>query len=280
VGDTAINRRHFLKLAGLAALALTGPAGDARASDLAEVPVPPSLMLHSRHRWRLEPMLTALRREGFEGITYADLERALLGQADLPPRPALITIDDVCPARGSPSFAYFAAMKNLLVDYGFPATFSVITRPDVPHDDALWDQLAAWTLDGIRLETHTAYHSNLDNSAFTPSDYDEEIGRSAALIRERTGCDVRALVLPFGNGHCARTGETDPRIVAACQGAGLRFVVGITGGRAPLPVDSAPDDVLYVGRVGPGVSDNAWGALHELTHWSAGGEHRAGRPAD
>jgi len=91
---------------------------------------------------------------------------------------------------------------------------------------------------------------------------------------------VRALVLPFGNGHCARTGETDPRIVAACQGAGLRFVVGITGGRAPLPVDSAPDDVLYVGRVGPGVSDNAWGALHELAHWGAGGEHRAGRPVD
>jgi len=279
VGDNAINRRQFLKWTGSAALVLALPPGGLHASGPAEVPVPPSLMLHSRHRWRLEPMLAALCREGFKGITYADLERALLGQAGLPARPVLITIDDLCPARGSPSFAYFAAMKSLLVEYGFAATFSVVTRPDVPHDDAAWDQLAAWTQDGIRLETHTAYHSNLDNPALTDRDLEAEIGGSAALIRERTGCDVRALVLPYGNGCNARTGAIDPRIEAACQRAGLRFVVGITGGRAPLPVDIGPDDVLYVGRVGPGISDDAHGALHELAHWGASGGRRAGRTA-
>ena len=267
VGDAFINRRQFLKLTGAVLLASILTPGRASGSGAEPVSVPPSLMLHSRHRWRLEAILVGLRRGGFEGVTYADLEGALLGQLALPARPVLITIDDVCPARGSPSFAYFAAMKDLLVEYGFKATFSVITRPDVPHDDAAWDQLASWLQDGIRLETHTAYHSNLDNPTFAAGDYEEEIGGSAALIRARTGCDVRALILPYGSGHYAQTGKTNPRIVAACQQAGLRFVVGITGGRTPLPVDIAPDEVLYVGRVGPGVSDDAWGALYELAHW-------------
>ena len=67
-GDNTINRRQFLKWTGTAALALALPPGGLHASGPAEVPVPPSLMLHSRHRWRLEPMLVTLCREGFEGV--------------------------------------------------------------------------------------------------------------------------------------------------------------------------------------------------------------------
>lgn len=272
-----INRRQFLKtllLGGAAAAALRFSPGLLAQEATPEpqplpesLPVPPSLMLHSRHRWRMEAMLQVLAEEGFEGITYADLEQALLGELTLPPKPILITIDDISPTRGNPSFHYFSAMKDLLVQYGFRGSFAVITRPDLEPDEEMWARMTEWLDEGIALETHTGYHSNLDRYDFRPRDYEVEIVESAALIRERTGYDVRALVTPFGSGHNAETGQIHPQVLEACQQAGLRFVVGITGGREPLPTLPADDELLYVGRVGPGLTDDAAGALYEMRAW-------------
>lgn len=270
---SAFNRRQFLKTfvlggAAVAALRISPRLLLAQSGQTPEtLPVPPSLMLHSRHRWRMEAMLEGLRELGFEGITYGDLEQALLGDLTLPEKPILITIDDLSPTRGSPSFAYFSAMKDLLVEYDFRGSFAIITRPDLEQDEAMWSQITGWLDDGIALETHTAYHSHLGRHDFTARDYAAEIVESAQWIRSRTGYNVRALVTPYGSGYNAETGEVLAPVLEACHAANLRFVVGIVGGRAPLPLNPAPQDIFYVGRVGPSLSDDAPGALYEMTYW-------------
>ena len=121
--------------------------------------------------------------------------------------------------------------------------------------------------DGIALETHTAYHSILDNPRFIEQDYRAEIVESAQFITERTGVPVCALFTPFGSGYDQETDTINPHVVAACEEAGIRFVVGIAGGRAPIPTAIPSGEVIYVGRVGPGLTNDADGARYEIEHW-------------
>jgi peptidoglycan/xylan/chitin deacetylase (PgdA/CDA1 family) len=231
------------------------------------IAVPPSLMLHSRHRWILPDILEYLAEDGYTGITYNDLDLAIAGEITLPEKPILITIDDLSPVRGNPSHSYFAAMKDSLVEFGFKGTFAVNTWPDDEPDEAQWEEIAGWPDDGIALETHAAHHSNLDDPNFTESDYQIEIVDSAQYIAQWTQVPVRALVTPYGSGYDHETGMINPNVVAACLQADIRFVVGIIGGRDPIPKNTAPDEVLYVGRVGPGLTDDLFGARYEIEHW-------------
>lgn len=58
-----------------------------------------------------------------------------------------------------------------------------------------------------------------------------------------------------------------PQVIQACEQAGLRFIVGIVNGRAPIRVPINTGDVLYVGRVGLGVNNDAYGAGLEIEFW-------------
>ena len=276
--QSVLNRREFLKLltAG-AALSVSHRwlpilasecDGDDFVPPLPEyIPVPPSLMLHSRHRWRFPAMLEYLAEAGFTGITYADLNRAILGEIRLPDKSILISIDDLSPFQGNPSYEYFAAMKDTLVEYGFKGTFSVITRPDQLPDEARWEEVIGWIEAGIALETHTAFHSYLDNPNFTARDYEAEIIESAQFITARSGVAVCALITPYGSGYNPETGEINPQVAAACREADIRFVVGIAGGRTPISTAITTDTVVCLGRVGPGLTNDADGALYEMEHW-------------
>jgi peptidoglycan/xylan/chitin deacetylase (PgdA/CDA1 family) len=231
------------------------------------VPTPPTLMLHSRHRYLLPRLLDALSADGYEGITFSDLAARLDLAAELPPKPVIITIDDLSLVHGNPSYETFCAMKDALVERGWKGVFSVVTGPHLPQDDDSWQAAAAWAEHGIELVTHGSYHSNLDNEALTDAELTEEIGGSADMIRERTGQPVPALVTPFGSGYSRAKHAINPRVVAACQQAGIRFVVGIVEGRAPLDVLPENETVYYLGRVPPGIDNSVGGALYEVAHW-------------
>lgn len=272
-----LNRREFLKLvtlgttltlnARLIRLSAGSDEEDEQIPPPAMIAVPPSLMLHSRHRWILPDILEYLSEQDFTGITYNDLDQAIAGQITLPEKPILITIDDLSPIRGNPSHHYFAAMKDSLDEFGFKGTFAINTWPDDEPDEAQWQEIAAWVDDGMALETHAAHHSNLDNAALSDADYETEIVESARYIAHWTQVPVRALVLPYGSGYDHETGTLNLKVVAACQHAGIRFMVGIIGGRDPIAKYAEPDQVLYVGRVGPGLTDDLAGARYEIEHW-------------
>jgi hypothetical protein len=274
----ALNRREFLKLLSAgAALAIGGgqfrvvadsDEEKAQRQPLGLISVPPSLMLHSRHRWVLPDILAYLVAAGYEGITYNDLALALTREIRLPEKPILISIDDLSPVDGNPSHAYFAAMKDSLVEFGFKGTYAINTRPEDGPDERQWADIASWVADGIALETHSAHHSNLDTPSFTRQDYAVEIIDSARMIAARTGVPVQTLFTPYGSGYDRETKLVNPQVVTACQDAGIRFVVGIVDGREPLSTYTPAEDVLYVGRVGPGLTDDLAGAQYEIEHWS------------
>jgi len=270
-----LTRRDFLRL--IATSGIMFSAGNAFAYTTydnesalpSHIPIPPSLMLHSRHRWILPDILDYLLENGYTGIHYADFERALLGSETLPEKPILITIDDLTAVQGqNPTILeYFGAMKDALVERNIKGSFAHITRPDLAQDDDLWAEFRSWTEQGIAFETHTAYHSVLGRHEMTWTDYEAEIITSAGFISEKIGVPVRALVTPYGSGYDIETDTVTPEVIKACSEAGLRFIVGIVNGRAPIQIPIQNADVLYVGRVGPGVNNDVYGAQLEIEFW-------------
>ncbi len=231
------------------------------------LPAPPTLMFHSRHRWLLPDIINWLIADGFTGITYLDLEQALQEKISLPEKPVIITIDDIAMDKGNPNFETFAAMQATLVQANFAGVFGVITRPDWQQADDRWGQVAEWTQQHIELATHTATHRVLDNPQWTNDDYDLEIAASAQMITDYTGQPVKTLITPYGSGYQQQQNQTNPAVVAACQRAGIRFVVGIVEGRQPLALNPAADDVLYMGRTVPGPDDTLSGAQAGIANW-------------
>jgi peptidoglycan/xylan/chitin deacetylase (PgdA/CDA1 family) len=231
------------------------------------IPAPPTLMFHSRHRWLLPEIVNWLVADGFTGITYLDLDKVLRGEITLPEKPIMITIDDMALDKGNPNFETFVAMHDTLVQAHFAGVFGVITRPDWQQSDERWAQVATWTQQHIELATHTAHHQVLDNPRWTDADYDIEIMASAHMIAERSGQPVKTLITPYGSGYDQQQNELNPAVMAACQRAGIRFVVGIVEGRQPLALNPADDAVLYLGRTVPGPDDTLSGAQTGIANW-------------
>lgn len=266
-----VTRRQFLSWLGAgASISLLGAlptlAQTPTPTPTSALPVPPSLMLHSRHRWLLPKILDWMVGEGYQGVTYLDYERALLGQQLLPSKPVIISIDDLVMDRGNPSFAYFVAMKDSLMQAQFRGVFAIITRPHLEQLPERWAQVAEWVNDGVEFATHTSYHSVLDS--LTQAQMDAEIVDSVAMIESYIPQDVRTLITPYGSGYTRDKGVL-PHVLASAQTANLRFIVGILDGRQAIPRPIAEDAVFYVGRTKPGLSDTLEGTIHEMTHWKS-----------
>lgn len=267
-----LNRRTFLKLALVGGLSLGLSSAfpvSAAPLETSVIPIPPSLMLHSRHHKQFPELLDYLVNRGYEGITYDTFYRAALGELALPARPFLLSIDDLSMTKGNPAFKVFRKMKNTLDHYNFKATFGIITRPDVPQDDDLWAEVSAWGGDGYGLESHTSYHSNLNDPSWIEQDYQAEIVDSARVIRLRTGQPVRALITPFGSGYDTEHGVLNPMVADACRKAKIPFVAGIVGGRESIQLPFIQQEVYYCGRCSMGIDDTNAGGIFEIEHWYA-----------
>lgn len=270
-----LTRRDFLRIIAASCVGLTTgqvfahTTYDNQSALPSQIPIPPSLMLHSRHRWILPDILDYLLDNGYTGIHYADFENALLGLSALPEKPILISIDDITAVKGqNPTIIeYFSAMKKSLTDRNFKGSFALITRPDLEQDDDLWTEIRSWTREGIAIETHTSFHSYLDRRGMRWSEYEVEIIHSAQFITEKIGIPVRALVTPYGSGYDMQRQRVTPQITQACEQAGLRFIVGIVAGRTPIQLPITPTQVLYVGRVGPWSNNPIEGTLSEIEFW-------------
>lgn len=240
--SSRLSRRAFLRTLGMAALGVALPRLPASTEDQ-PFRVPPTLMFHTKDRWKLPHILEWLRDHDYESVGYADLLKALRGERALPEKPIILTIDDIAPSYVQP---YFLAMAEEVEKVGYRGVFAVVADQPPQRAERGWAILRELAERGWELDTHTSYHSYLP--ALRLPDLREEIIRSAEWIAEGTGYTPLSLIAPYG-GVYRREREFDPRIFEVAAEAGLAFVVGIVGGRF-ISADMQPP--YYVGRVGIG----------------------------
>lgn len=273
-----ISRRGFLKAATgfLAQASVTGfglPHGQT-AYLSPQVPIPPSLMLHSPDAQSdfLPRLLEQLNEAGFTAVTYRGWQQLVM-ENRVPSKPIILSIDDISMAKQAcAAFSTFAQMKEWIQAAGMTAVFGVITEPVIngepqrEQDEARWDIVRGWLDEGFELATHTSYHSNfnaLDSGPrpdFTAVDYEAEIVRSAQLIEAKLAerglnYPVKSLIMPYGSGYSYKLtpSEVHTGIVQACQQTNVEFVIGIAQGRKPLGLYSLlnQQEISYVGRLPP-----------------------------
>jgi len=237
-----LSRRAFLQTLGMAALGIALPRLPSSTEDQ-PFRVPPTLMFHTKDRWKLPRILEWLREQGYESIGYADLLKALHGESALPEKPIILTIDDIAPSYIQP---YFLAMAEEVEKVGYRGVFAVVADQPPQRAERGWAILRELAERGWELDTHTSYHSYLP--ALRLPDLRTEIVQSAEWIAEGTGYTPLSLIAPYG-GVYRREREFDPRIFEVAAEAGLAFVVGIVGGRFISADAQLP---YYVGRVGIG----------------------------
>ncbi|MFQ3535985.1 MAG: polysaccharide deacetylase family protein [Aggregatilineales bacterium] len=240
--SSRLSRRTFLKRLGILALGVALPQISIGG---AEQPfrVPPTLMFHTKDRWKLPRILDWLREHDYESVGYRDLLKALHGERALPEKPIILTIDDIAPGYIQP---YFLAMAEEVEKVGYRGVFAVVADQPPYRAQSGWATLRALAERGWELDTHTSYHSYLP--ALKLPDLRDEIIRSAQWIAEGTGCRPLSLIVPYG-GVYRREREFDQRIFEVSVEAHLSFVVGIVGGRFISPEAQPP---YYVGRIGIG----------------------------
>jgi peptidoglycan/xylan/chitin deacetylase (PgdA/CDA1 family) len=170
-----------------------------------------------------EAQMQALKDQGIAVISMDDFLAWRHEQKNLPPRCALITIDD------GYNVGYTVAWP-ILKNFGYPFTMFIYTDyvrggPKSGGGSITWEQLAEMRDAGVSIQSHTVSHPDLrrKKAGASQANYDEwlwnELHGSKAMIEEKLGIKVTALALPYGlaNDHV--------RQVAAKAGYEMVFTV-------------------------------------------------------
>lgn len=248
-------------------------------------------MLHSKHAKleNLVPFLDMIQTNGYTATTYSEWLESVNSQTAIE-KPVLISCDDLTLVSGGINFLTFRKMKEEFRKRKMKATFGLITQPVVQANGTLevlreqnqdqWNELVEWIEQGMEIATHTSHHQTLSSSNSTPrsdfrqTDFEEEIVDSALLIEDELAkrnfkYKVRTLITPFGSGYSYSqpVQEIHPQVQKACEKAGVKFVVGIAGGRDPVEINTFTenDGVVYVGRTQP--SEDSKGLNPSSTTW-------------
>ena len=154
-----------------------------------------------------EAQMQALKDGGIAVISLADFLAWRREEKDIPPKSALITIDD------GYNVAYSVAWP-ILKKFGYPVTLFVYTDyirggPKSGGGSISWEQLAEMRDAGVGIGSHSVSHQNLrggkgkaDDAAYETWLW-HELNGSKEQLEGRLGIKVTALALPYGlsNGH-------------------------------------------------------------------------------
>jgi peptidoglycan/xylan/chitin deacetylase (PgdA/CDA1 family) len=152
-----------------------------------------------------EEHLQKLKTNGIEIISMADFLAWRRGEKSIPPKSAIITIDD-----GYAS-AYDIA-RPILKKHGYPWTYFVYTKfVGTGGKSISWEQLSALRQEGVEIGSHTVSHQDLrDTKGKTPEAYEqwlrEEIVGSKQIIEKHIGGKCAVFAYPVG-GHNQRVRE-------------------------------------------------------------------------
>jgi peptidoglycan/xylan/chitin deacetylase (PgdA/CDA1 family) len=254
--DAPLTRRGFLKiLGGLAGAAMLTPLTRLAASPLS-LNVPPTLVFHTKDRWQMPRLLKWLNTNGYQSINYQTLADVIQGQATLPDKPILITIDDIGSSYIQP---YFLDMADMVENAGYRGVFAVVTRQSPAKNPKAWAVLRQLADRGWEMDTHTTHHVVLP-SLKTVDELRAEIVDSAQMLEDGIGHRPVSLIIPYANLY-EKGRHVDQRIFDVASEAGLTFVVGMVEGRQIAGNTQPP---YYVGRVGIGVDaiQTTWWITH------------------
>ncbi len=195
-----------------------------------------------------EKHMQELKDKGIAVISMQDFIAWRKGEKNIPPKSALVTIDDgyTCSLQvGAP----------ILKKFGYPATFFVyLDFINKGGKSMSWAQLGELRDQGFEIGSHSVMHQNLNagkpsKAKFATKDewLADEIVHSKQLIEEQLGIRVSAFAYPFGNNN--------PKARELVQQAGYELAFTTYGQR--VGHDASP---LTIGRYdvtakGPGGAD-------------------------
>jgi peptidoglycan/xylan/chitin deacetylase (PgdA/CDA1 family) len=144
--------------------------------------------------------LDLIAASGRTALTVSQLREGMLGTAQLPPRPVLVTFDD--------GYADFVQAAAVLSARGIPSTLYVTTgalrgrgaadpRLALPPAEMLsWSTLPELVAQGVEIGAHTHTHPQLD--VLPPRSAAEEIRRCKLLLEDTLGREVPGFAYPHG----------------------------------------------------------------------------------
>jgi peptidoglycan/xylan/chitin deacetylase (PgdA/CDA1 family) len=153
----------------------------------------------------LEAELAWLRDNSYTSVSFEALQAHLTRSAPLPPRPVIISFDDVWHSQ------YVTAVP-LLRKYGFTATFFVWVRAVGRPHHMSWDEILELDAAGMEIGCHTMTHLILPKLR-NDEKLKYEIAAARDLIAAHLGHPVTSLAYPFG--------QYDERVVQAVRDAGF-----------------------------------------------------------
>lgn len=192
-----------------------------------EAPTPDEMALYTISTPTFQQQLDALDRYGYEVVPLADVVDYVNGRrSELPPRTAVITVDD-----GWQSTATVIAAE--LAKRNWPFTAFVYPRVIDAHshhpDNLTWSEVGDLAMNGADIESHTYSHPLLSRAHASIADesnyeqfLDDELRCSRATIEYRIDQRVRFLAYPYG--------DYDDGVIAAAKAAGYDAAVTVTPG--------------------------------------------------
>lgn len=148
-----------------------------------------------------ETQLQVLKDNGITVIRMADFLAWRRGEKSIPPKSAIISIDDGY-------ISGYSVAWPILKKFGYPFTMFIYTDyvkggPKSGGQSISWQQLAEMRDAGVDIQSHTVTHSGL-NARKGKSDEEyaawlkNEVAGSKQLLEKNLGIQVKALAYPYG----------------------------------------------------------------------------------
>ena len=169
-----------------------------------------------------EQHLTRLRDKGIKVISMQDFLAWRRNEKSIPPRSALITVDDGY-------VSSFDVARPILKKFGYPWTCFVYTKFIGSGGKSLsWEQLAVLRDEGVEIGCHTVSHLNLrETRGKSPEAYDawlrDEIIGSKHLLEKKLAIKCTVFAYPEG--------RFTPKVLDVVKDAGFEAAFTVYGQR-------------------------------------------------
>ncbi len=152
--------------------------------------------------------LEYLAENGYQAVRLSDVYLAMAGLKELPAKSVALTFDDG-------GLDNYTVAFPLLKQYGFTATFFVITKTVGRDGQMSWEQLQEMVAAGMSVQSHSVSHPDL--RGVSDEKLRSELVDSRQAITEAVG--------EPGYAFCYPSGACDERVVEAVRSAGYVMAV-------------------------------------------------------
>ncbi|MBX9735523.1 MAG: polysaccharide deacetylase family protein [Phycisphaerales bacterium] len=154
-----------------------------------------------------------LRDEGFNTISFAQLDQYFRGEFTLPDKPIILSFDDAFDE-------HYLVVAPILTRFHLSATFFIHTDWIGQYNCLTWDQTRHLASAGFEIGSHTRTHPVLP--ALDDRSLRSELRESRSEIARQLGVSPMIVAYPFG--------ENDERVQDAARSAGYSMAAGVRGG--------------------------------------------------